>query len=90
MVQQAERLIKEQKIIRKKQFRNTTQINELERNNIKVRVAIGMLEEEAKKLIYFKYNKKLSMDIIAEELNISRRKAYTFRKDIIQEIIKLL
>ena len=90
MFQQAERLIKEQKIIRKKQFRNTTQINELERNNIKVRVAIGMLEEEAKKLIYFKYNKKLSMDSIAEELNISRRKAYTFRKDIIQEIIKLL
>ena len=47
-------------------------------------------EEEAKKFVYFKYNKKLSMDSIAEELNISRRKAYTFRKDIIQEIIKLL
>ena len=30
------------------------------------------------------------MDSIAEELNISRRKAYTFRKEIIQEIIKLL
>ena len=47
-------------------------------------------EEEAKKFIYFKYNKKLSMDCIAEKLNVSRRKAYTFRKDIIQEIIKLL
>ena len=90
MFKQAERLIKEQKIIRKNQFRNTAQINELERNNIKVRVAIGMLEEEAKKFVYFKYNKKLSMDSIAEELNISRRKAYTFRKEIIQEIIKLL
>ena len=90
MFQQAERLIKEQKIIRKNQFRNTAQINELERNNIKTRVTIAMLEEEAKKFIYFKYNKKLSMDCIAEELNISRRKAYTFRKDIIQEIIKLL
>ena len=72
MFKQAERLIKEQKIIRKNQFRNTALINELERNNIKVRVAIGMLEEEAKKFVYFKYNKKLSMDSIAEELNISR------------------
>ena len=90
ILNQAERLIKEQKLIRKKQIKNKILVNELERNNIKTRVAIAMLEEEAKKFIYFKYNKKLSMDCIAEKLNVSRRKAYTFRKDIIQGIIKLL
>ena len=44
ILNQAERLIKEQKLIRKKQFKNKIQINELERNNIKLRVAIAMLE----------------------------------------------
>ena len=90
MFKQAERLIKEQKIIRKNQFRNTAQINELERNNIKVKVAIGMLEEEANKFVYFKYNKKLSMDSIAEEINLSIRTTYRLRKQIIEKIMKLV
>ena len=90
MFKQAERLIKEQKIIRKNQFRNTAQINELERNNIKLRVAIAMLEEDEKKLIYFKYHKKLTIEAIAEEINLSIRTTYRLRKQIIEKIMKLV
>lgn len=90
ILNQAERLIKEQKLIRKKQFKNKIQINELERNNIKLRVAIAMLEEDEKKLIYFKYHKKLTIEAIAEQFNISIRTTYRLRKQIIEEIMKLL
>lgn len=90
ILNQAERLIKEQKLIRKKQFKNKIQINELERNNIKIRVAIAMLEEEDKKFIFYKYNKKLSIEAIAEQFNISIRTTYRLRKQIIEEIMKLL
>ena len=90
MFQQAERLIKEQKIIRKNQFRNQVEINELERNNIKIRVAVSMLDEEQKKFIYFKYNKKMPIEGIAEELNLSIRTTYRLRKQIIEEVMKLL
>lgn len=90
MFQQAERLIKEQKIIRKNQFRNQVEINELERNNIKIRVAVSMLDEEQKKFIYFKYNKKMPIEGIAEELNLSIRTTYRLRKQIIEEVMKLI
>lgn len=90
MFQQAERLIKEQKIIRKNQFRNQVEINELERNNIKIRVAVSMLDEEQKKFIYFKYNKKMPIEGIAEKLNLSIRTTYRLRKQIIEEVMKLL
>ena len=90
ILNQAERLIKEQKLIRKKQFKNKIQINELERNNIKLRVAIAMLEEDEKKLIYFKYHKKLTIEAIAEEINLSIRTTYRLRKQIIEKIMKLL
>lgn len=90
ILNQAERLIKEQRIIRKTQFKNQVRVNELERNNIKMRVAIAMLEEEDKKFIFYKYNKKLSMDCIAVNLSVSRRTAYTLRKQIIEKIMKLL
>ena len=90
ILNQAERLLKEQRLIRKKQFKNKIQINELERNNIKLRVAIAMLEEDEKKFIYFKYHKKLTIESIAEELNLSIRTAYRFRKKIIEEVIKLI
>ena len=55
-----------------------------------MRVAIAMLEEEDKKFIFYKYNKKLSMDCIAVNLSVSRRTAYTLRKQIIEKIMKLL
>lgn len=90
ILNQAERLIKEQKLIRKKQFKNKIQINELERNNIKLRVAIAMLEEDEKKLIYFKYHKKLTIEAIAEEINLSIRTTYRLRKQIIEKIMKLV
>lgn len=90
MFQQAENLIKEQKIIRKNQYKNQAVINELERNNIKIRVAIAMLEEEDKKFIYYKYHKKLTIESISEELNLSIRTAYRLRKKIIEEVMKLI
>lgn len=90
MFQQAESLIKEQRIIRKTQFKNQVRVNELERNNIKMRVAIAMLEEEDKKFIFYKYNKKLSIDAISEEFNLSIRTTYRLRKQIIEKIMKLL
>ena len=90
ILNQAERLLKEQRLIRKRQFKNKIQINELERNNIKIRVAIAMLEEEDKKFIYYKYHKKMSMDNIGNELALSRRTIYTLRKRIIEEVMKLL
>ena len=90
MFQQAESLIKEQRIIRKTQFKNLTRINELERNNIKMRVAIAMLEEEDKRFIFYKYNKKLSIEAISEEFNLSIRTTYRLRKQIIEKIMKLL
>ena len=90
ILNQAERLLKEQRLIRKKQLKNKIQINELERNNIKIRVAIAMLEEEDKKFIFYKYNKKLSIEAIAEQFNISIRTTYRLRKQIIEEIMKLL
>lgn len=90
ILNQAERLLKEQRLIRKKQLKNKIQINELERNNIKIRVAIAMLEDEDKKFIFYKYNKKLSIEAISEEFNLSIRTTYRLRKQIIEEIIKLL
>lgn len=90
MFQQAESLIKEQRIIRKTQFKNLTRINELERNNIKMRVTIAMLEEEDKRFIFYKYNKKLSIEAISEEFNLSIRTTYRLRKQIIEKIMKLL
>lgn len=90
ILNQAERLLKEQRLIRKKQFKNKIQINELERNNIKLRVAIAMLEEEDKKFIYYKYHKKMSIEGIAEELNLSIRTTYRLRKQIIEEVMKLI
>lgn len=90
ILNQAERLLKEQRLIRKKQFKNKIQINELERNNIKLRVAIAMLEEEDKKFIYYKYHKKIPIEGIAEELNLSIRTTYRLRKQIIEEVMKLL
>ena len=90
ILNQAERLIKEQRIIRKTQFKNQVRVNELERNNIKMRVAIAMLEEEDKKFIFYKYNKKLSIDAISEEFNLSIRTTYRLRKQIIEKIMKLL
>lgn len=90
MFQQAESLIKEQRIIRKTQFKNQVRVNELERNNIKMRVAIAMLEEEDKKFIFYKYNKKLSIEAISEEFNLSIRTTYRLRKQIIEKIMKLL
>ncbi|MDU4882978.1 hypothetical protein [uncultured Clostridium sp.] len=90
ILNQAERLLKEQRLIRKKQLKNKIQINELERNNIKLRVAIAMLEEEDKKFIFYKYNKKLSVEAISEEFNLSIRTTYRLRKRIIKEIMKLI
>lgn len=90
ILNQAERLLKEQKLIRKKQFKNKIQINELERNNIKLRVAIAMLQEDDKKFIYYKYHKKMPIEGIAEALNLSIRTTYRLRKQIIEEVIKLI
>ena len=90
ILNQAERLIKEQKLIRKKQIKNKILVNELERNNIKTRVAIAMLEDDEKKFIYFKYYKKLSIETISEQLNLSIRTTYRLRKQIIEKIMKLV
>ena len=49
-----------------------------------------MLDEEQKKFIYFKYNKKMSIEGIAEELNLSIRTTYRLRKQIIEEVMKLI
>ncbi|WP_300902274.1 hypothetical protein [uncultured Clostridium sp.] len=82
-------LLKEQKLIRKKQFKKNAKIREIERNNINLRVAISMLEREEKKLIYFKYNEKFSIRAISDQLNCSVRTAHRLRKLVIDKLIKL-
>lgn len=90
ILKQAEYLEKLQKNIRKAQVKNKVKILDLEKNNIKMRVVLAMLDEEQKTLVYKKYYQKLSIERIADELKVSRRKCFTMRKDIVEEIIKLL
>lgn len=89
MLSKVDILLKEQRLIRKKQFKKNIKINELERNNINLRVAISMLEREEKKLIYFKYNKKFSIRAISEQLNCSVGTAHRLRKLVIDKLMKL-
>lgn len=89
MLSKVDILLKEQRLIRKKQFKKNIKISELERNNINLRVAISMLEREEKKLIYFKYNKKFSIRAISDQLNCSVGTAHKLRKLVIDKLVKL-
>lgn len=89
MLNQADRLLREQKLIRKKQFKNKMKIYEIDRNNIKLEVVISMLRENEQDFVNYKYRDKMSMNNVGKELGLSRRTIYTLRKQVIDKLIKL-
>lgn len=89
VLNQVDRLLREQKLIRKKQFKNKMKIYEIDRNNIKLEVVIAMLRENEQDFVNYKYRDKMSMNNVGKELGLSRRTIYTLRKQVIDKLIKL-
>lgn len=77
---------KEQNRIKKRLYKIDRQIREIERNNIKLKVNITMLNSEYQKFLELKYKDKMPMEKLYIEINRSRKSAFNLRREIIDEV----
>lgn len=77
---------KEQNRIRKRLYKIDRKIREIERNNIKLKINITMLNSEYQKFLELKYKDKMPMEKLYIEINRSRKSAFNLRREIIDEV----
>lgn len=87
VVRQIENLEKEWKYVRKKLLKKKARIRELERQVASLKYNIGMLSEESKRFIEWKYGECKSVDWIAAEMyGGARSTAYRKREELVEDI----
>ena len=77
---------KEQNRIRKRLYKIDRKIREIERNNIKLKINITMLNSEYQRFLELKYKDKMPMEKLYIEINRSRKSAFNLRREIIDEV----
>ncbi|RXI38839.1 sigma-70 family RNA polymerase sigma factor [Clostridium tetani] len=68
-------------------FKLEKDIMDIERESKIIELNIGMLSEEDKKFIEMKYKERMSVEEIAEKINLSRTAGYNKRDKIVENII---
>ncbi|ENJ9655892.1 sigma-70 family RNA polymerase sigma factor [Clostridium botulinum] len=87
IVQAIERLIIEQADKKKEILNLEEAISKIEKDSKAIEFNIRMLNEEDKEFIKLKYKKKLGIEQISDQLNMSRATGYKKREKIIKDII---
>lgn len=77
---------KEQNRIRKRLYKIDRKIREIERNNIKLKINITMLNSEYQKFLELKYKDKMPMEKLYIEISRSRKSTFNLRREIIDEV----
>lgn len=68
-------------------FKLEKDIMDIERESKIIELNVGMLSEEDKKFIEMKYKERMSVEEIAEKINLSRTAGYNKRDKIVENII---
>ncbi|HID0765405.1 TPA: sigma-70 family RNA polymerase sigma factor [Clostridium botulinum] len=87
IVQAIDRLIREQADKKQEILNLEEDISNIEKDSKAIEFNIRMLNEEDKEFIKLKYKQELSVEQIADELNMSRATGYKKREKIIKDII---
>lgn len=93
LINQITRDEKEQQRIVKRIYEIDREIRDIERNNIKLKINITMLNSDYQKFLELKYKDKMPMEKLYIEINRSRKSTFNLRKEIIEEVgrwLKLL